>query len=114
MVVVGDSCNGGHELRFGARADGFAHAPATIRLGDLEVQRMVMAPCVCRAKTSGASRNDPARAIQVLRRAVDLGVNLIDTAWYYGPLVANRLIADWEARRIALSADEMAAIAEQG
>ena len=37
---------------------------------------------------------DPARARQVLRRAVELGINLIDTAWYYGPLVANRLIAE--------------------
>jgi aryl-alcohol dehydrogenase-like predicted oxidoreductase len=37
---------------------------------------------------------DPERARKVLRRAVDLGVNFIDTAWYYGPLVANRLIAE--------------------
>jgi pyridoxine 4-dehydrogenase len=37
---------------------------------------------------------DPARARQVLRRAVELGINFIDTAWYYGPLVANRLIAE--------------------
>ena len=33
-------------------------------------------------------------AKKVLRRAVDLGVNLIDTAWYYGPNVANELIAE--------------------
>lgn len=38
--------------------------------------------------------DDPARARQVLRRAVELGINLIDTAWYYGPLVANQLIAE--------------------
>lgn len=37
---------------------------------------------------------DPARARAVLRRAVELGINLIDTAWFYGPLVANRLIAE--------------------
>jgi pyridoxine 4-dehydrogenase len=30
----------------------------------------------------------------VLHRAIELGVNLIDTAWYYGPHVANRLIAE--------------------
>jgi pyridoxine 4-dehydrogenase len=30
----------------------------------------------------------------VLRRSIELGVNLIDTAWYYGPYVANRLIAE--------------------
>jgi aryl-alcohol dehydrogenase-like predicted oxidoreductase len=35
---------------------------------------------------------DPERARTVLRRAVDLGVSLIDTSWYYGPFVANRLI----------------------
>ena len=38
--------------------------------------------------------DDPARARQVLRRAVELGINFIDTAWFYGPLVANRLIAE--------------------
>jgi pyridoxine 4-dehydrogenase len=30
----------------------------------------------------------------VLRRAVELGINFIDTAWFYGPFVANRLIAE--------------------
>jgi aryl-alcohol dehydrogenase-like predicted oxidoreductase len=29
-----------------------------------------------------------------VRRVVELGVNFIDTAWYYGPLVSNRLIAE--------------------
>ena len=43
---------------------------------------------------SGASPTTPRRAHAVLRRAVELGVNLIDTAWYYGPHVANRLIAE--------------------
>ena len=38
--------------------------------------------------------DDPAGARRVLRRAVELGVDFIDTAWYYGPLVANRLIAE--------------------
>ncbi len=37
---------------------------------------------------------DPVRAKEVLRRAIRLGVNFIDTAWYYGPHVANRLIAE--------------------
>lgn len=39
----------------------------------------------------GASR-DPEGAVQVLRRAVELGVNLIDTADAYGPFVADLLI----------------------
>ncbi|HEX3828006.1 MAG TPA: aldo/keto reductase [Sporichthyaceae bacterium] len=35
---------------------------------------------------------DPDEAVRVLRRAVDLGVNLIDTADSYGPVVAEQLI----------------------
>lgn len=37
---------------------------------------------------------DPAGARAVLRRVVELGINLIDTSWYYGPHVSNELIAE--------------------
>jgi pyridoxine 4-dehydrogenase len=37
---------------------------------------------------------DRDEALQVLRRAVELGVNHIDTAQYYGPEVSNQLIHD--------------------
>ena len=37
---------------------------------------------------------DHAQALAVLRRAVELGVNHIDTAQYYGPDVANQLIRE--------------------
>lgn len=37
---------------------------------------------------------DHDEAVQVLRRAVELGVNHIDTAQYYGPDVANELIRE--------------------
>jgi aryl-alcohol dehydrogenase-like predicted oxidoreductase len=37
---------------------------------------------------------DPEAARQVVRRAVDLGVNLVDTADSYGPEVSEELIAD--------------------
>jgi aryl-alcohol dehydrogenase-like predicted oxidoreductase len=37
---------------------------------------------------------DPDQARAVLRRAIELGVSFIDTAWYYGPWVSNRLIAE--------------------
>ena len=77
-----------------ARSDGYAHAPATIRLGDLEVQRMGFGAMRLPGKDVWGDPDDPARARQVLRRAVELGINLIDTAWFYGPLVANRLIAE--------------------
>jgi pyridoxine 4-dehydrogenase len=76
------------------RAEGYATAPATIRLGDLEVQRMGYGAMRLPGKEVWGEPDDPARARQVLRRAVELGINFIDTAWYYGPLVANRLIAE--------------------
>ena len=37
---------------------------------------------------------DRDEAIRVLRRAVDLGVRVIDTAWYYGPFVADEILAE--------------------
>jgi aryl-alcohol dehydrogenase-like predicted oxidoreductase len=77
-----------------ARSEGPAHAPATIRLGDLEVQRLGYGAMRLPGKDVWGEPDDPARARSVLRRAVELGINFIDTAWYYGPLVANRLIAE--------------------
>src|ERR1700749_4081629 len=35
---------------------------------------------------------DPDEAVRVLKRAVELGVNLVDTAGVYGPEVADELI----------------------
>ena len=40
---------------------------------------------------------DAAEAVRVLRRAVELGVNFIDTADSYGPDVSERLIAPDDA-----------------
>ena len=77
-----------------ARTEGYAHAPATVRLGDLEVQRMGYGAMRLPGKDAWGEPDDPARARSVLRRAVELGINFIDTAWFYGPLVANRLIAE--------------------
>src|SRR3954447_11255226 len=37
---------------------------------------------------------DRAEAVRVLRRAVELGVRVIDTAWYCGPDVANEIVAE--------------------
>jgi pyridoxine 4-dehydrogenase len=77
-----------------ARSDGYAFAPATIRLGDLEVQRIGYGAMRLPGQDVWGDPEDPARARSVLRRAVELGINFIDTAWFYGPLVANRLIAE--------------------
>ena len=77
-----------------ARTEGYAFPPATIRLGDLEVQRLGYGAMRLPGKDVWGEPDDPERARKVLRRAIDLGIDFIDTAWFYGPLVANRLIAE--------------------
>lgn len=72
----------------------FSHPPSTLRLGDLEVRRLGYGAMRLPGKDVWGEPDDPARARAVLRRAVELGINFIDTAWYYGPYVANRLIAE--------------------
>ncbi|HUS29794.1 MAG TPA: aldo/keto reductase [Kofleriaceae bacterium] len=72
----------------------FAHGPETITLGDLEVRRLGYGAMRLPGKQVWGEPDDPATAHAVLRRAIELGINFIDTAWYYGPLVANRLIVE--------------------
>lgn len=72
----------------------FATGPETLKLGDLEVRRLGFGAMRLPGKDVWGEPADPAAAHAVLHRAIELGVNLIDTAWYYGPHVANRLIAE--------------------
>jgi aryl-alcohol dehydrogenase-like predicted oxidoreductase len=72
----------------------FAHGPSTIRLGDLEVVRLGYGAMRLPGPEIWGEPEDPARAREVLRRVISLGINLIDSAWYYGPHVSNRLIAE--------------------
>jgi aryl-alcohol dehydrogenase-like predicted oxidoreductase len=72
----------------------FAQGPATVRLGDLEVRRLGFGAMQLPGPMVWGEPKDAAGARAVLRRAVELGVQLIDTSWYYGPLVSNRLIAE--------------------
>src|ERR1700722_20339314 len=72
----------------------FAHEPATLRLGDLEVVRLGFGAMRLPGPDVWGEPEDPARAREVLRRVVSLGMNLIDSAWFYGPHVSNRLIAE--------------------
>jgi pyridoxine 4-dehydrogenase len=72
----------------------FAHAPATIRVGDTEVSRLGFGAMQLPGPGVWGEPRDPDAARAVLRRVVDCGIRLIDTSWYYGPHVANRLIAE--------------------
>ena len=72
----------------------FAHLPRTTRLGDLEVCRLGFGAMQLPGPRVWGPPKDHATARAVLRRAVELGVNLIDTAWYYGPRVSHQLIAE--------------------
>jgi len=74
------------------RTEGYGHAPATIRLGDLEVQRLGYGAMRLPGKDVWGEPDDLEGARKLLRRAVELGINFIDTAWFYGPYVSNRLI----------------------
>ncbi|MFN8218190.1 MAG: aldo/keto reductase [Solirubrobacterales bacterium] len=66
----------------------------TITLGDLTVRRLGFG--AMRITGDGVWGPPPDRdaALAVLRRAVELGVNLIDTADSYGPEVSEELIAE--------------------
>jgi pyridoxine 4-dehydrogenase len=72
-----------------------AAAAGTITLGgDLTVNRMGFGAMRLTGKGIWGPPKDPESAVRVLQRAVDLGVNFIDTADSYGPLIAEQLIAD--------------------
>jgi len=61
--------------------------------GDLTVNRMGYGAMRITGKGIWGPPKDEAEAIKVLQRAVDLGVNFIDTADSYGPHISEELIA---------------------
>jgi pyridoxine 4-dehydrogenase len=68
---------------------------ATLTLGgDLEVRRLGFGAMRITGPGIWGPPADPEGAKAVLRRAVELGVNLIDTADSYGPEVSENLIAE--------------------
>jgi pyridoxine 4-dehydrogenase len=60
--------------------------------GDLPVNRLGYGAMQLTGPGVWGDPKDPAEAVRVLRRAVELGVNFIDTADSYGPFVSERLI----------------------
>ncbi len=62
--------------------------------GDLPVHRLGYGTMRLVGEGAWGEPDDPAEARRVLRRAVELGVTLIDTADAYGPEIAERLICE--------------------
>ena len=71
-----------------------AAAAGTVSLGDLVVNRMGFGAMRLTGPGIWGEAQDREGAEAVLRRAVELGVNLIDTANAYGPEVSEQLLAD--------------------
>src|SRR5216117_4043163 len=72
-----------------------AASSGTISLGgELTVHRLGFGAMRITGDGIWGPPKDPAAAIAVLRRAVELGVNFIDTADSYGPDVSEELIAE--------------------
>jgi aryl-alcohol dehydrogenase-like predicted oxidoreductase len=79
------------------RASGRAPAAAagTLKIGDdLTVNRMGFGAMRITGQGIWGEPKDAVEARRVLRRAMELGVNFIDTADAYGPEVSERLIAE--------------------
>lgn len=65
-----------------------------VKLGDLTVNRLGFGAMRITGKGVWGDPSDPDEARRVLRRAVELGVNFIDTADSYGPDVSEQLIGE--------------------
>jgi aryl-alcohol dehydrogenase-like predicted oxidoreductase len=78
-----------------ADTDRPAAASGTLTIGgDLPVTRLGFGAMRITGKGIWGPPADPAEAVRVLRRAVELGVDLIDTADSYGPYVSEDLIRE--------------------
>jgi len=90
---------GGASSAAASQAAGAGRAPAaaagTFTIGgDLVVNRMGFGAMRITGPGIWGEPKDPTEARQLLRRAVELGINFIDTADSYGPEVSERLIAE--------------------
>ncbi|HEY4649026.1 MAG TPA: aldo/keto reductase [Gemmatimonadales bacterium] len=71
-----------------------ASAAGTLTLDDLIVNRMGFGAMRLTGRGIWGPPRDRAEAIRVLQRAVELGVNFIDTADSYGPHLSEEIIAE--------------------
>jgi aryl-alcohol dehydrogenase-like predicted oxidoreductase len=78
-----------------AKPDGLADQAGEMTIGKhLRVTRLGFGAMRITGKGVWGEPLDRAKAIQVLRRAIELGINFIDTADSYGPAVSEELIAE--------------------
>lgn len=71
-----------------------AAAAGTVRIGDFTVHRLGYGSMRLTGPGIWGDPPDKEAALRILRRAVELGVNFIDTADSYGPYVAENLIRE--------------------
>jgi pyridoxine 4-dehydrogenase len=71
-----------------------AAGAGSFRVGDLELNRIGYGAMQLAGKGVFGPPRDRAAAIEVLRTAIELGVNHIDTADFYGPHVTNEIIRE--------------------
>src|SRR5438477_10596512 len=71
-----------------------AEASGTFEIGDIPVHRLGFGAMQLTGDGVWGEPPDHDEAIAVLRRAVELGINLIDSAESYGPIVSDCLIAE--------------------
>src|SRR6266487_4811096 len=71
-----------------------AEGSGTFVIGDIPVHRLGFGAMQITGDGVWGEPTNHSEAIAVLRRAVELGINLIDTADSYGPIVAECLIAE--------------------
>jgi aryl-alcohol dehydrogenase-like predicted oxidoreductase len=63
-------------------------------LGDITINRIAFGTIKLPSPGAWGYPDNPEEARRILRRAIELGVNYLDTAAYYGPLVSDRLIVE--------------------
>src|SRR6059058_1366522 len=71
-----------------------AEASGTFLIGDIPVRRLGFGAMQLTGDGVWGEPADHTEAIAVLRRAIELGINLIDTADSYGPYVSEELIRE--------------------
>src|SRR6266576_565444 len=93
-VATGATILAGGKILASLSAPGTATNPVFKIGGDLEVNRLGFGAMRLTGEGIWGWPTDRANAVKVLKRAVELGVNLIDTADAYGPETDELLIAE--------------------